>query len=60
MEPHSDHHYQPGYTLVAAGIYQPSDVVFPEADLMKRGVNWIKDSVSAFDPENNRLQISSS
>jgi sulfide:quinone oxidoreductase len=58
IEPKEEHHYQPGYTLVAAGVYEETDVVFAQAPLFLPGMRWIKDSVARFEPERNRLVTS--
>lgn len=59
IEPRSVHHYQPGYTLVGAGVYQRSDVLFDQSDLMMPGMRWVKDSVQAFEPDHNRVIVAS-
>jgi sulfide:quinone oxidoreductase len=49
------HLYQPGFTLVAAGI-KPSDyVISATADYVPKGVKWVEESVAEFDPEGNRV-----
>lgn len=55
VEPRLEHHYQPGYTLVAAGVYEPSDVLFKQESLLMPGMRWIRDAVAAFEPEQNRV-----
>lgn len=55
IEPRSVHHYQPGYTLVGAGVYKESDVLFDQASLMQDEMRWVKDYVEAFEPERNRV-----
>lgn len=49
------HIYQPGLTLVATGIWKPSKVVDTNAHYMPRTVNWIKETVTEFKPENNEV-----
>ena len=49
--------YQPGLTLVAAGIWEPSEIEFKRDDFLPRGVKLIKGSVTAFDPKNNSLTV---
>lgn len=46
-----EHHFQPGLTLVAAGLWQPADVTERNADYVPRGVEWIEQAVTEFDPE---------
>jgi sulfide:quinone oxidoreductase len=46
-----EHHFQPGYTLVAAGIWTPEHVTERNEDYMPRGVIWIEQAVAEFDPD---------
>jgi len=55
IEPKTKHHYQPGYTLVAAGVYNPDEVIFDQESLFMPGVKWVKDYVESFEPEKNRV-----
>ncbi|AXJ00121.1 sulfide:quinone oxidoreductase [Cyclonatronum proteinivorum] len=55
IEPRSEHHYQPGYTLVAAGVYRPDEVIYDQASLMMPNMKWVKDYVKAFEPDENRV-----
>ena len=57
IEPREEHHYQPGYTLVGAGIYSRSDVLLDQGNLMQPGMRWIRDSVLAFEPDQNRVRL---
>ena len=49
------HNYQPGYTLVATGVWPESKVIDSNAGFMPAGVEWIKDMVAGFDPAANTL-----
>ena len=53
IEPSDIHYYQPGWTLVGAGIFEDVDTRKDMARLMPRGAHWIKAAVSAFEPERN-------
>ncbi len=55
IEPNENHHYQPGYTLVAAGVYSPEEVIFDQQSLMFPEMKWVKDAVKKFEPEKNRV-----
>ena len=48
--------YQPGQTLIAAGVWQKSDIEYETANFIPKGVKWIKDSVISFDPKNNKVK----
>ncbi|WP_041793778.1 NAD(P)/FAD-dependent oxidoreductase [Pararhodospirillum photometricum] len=49
------HFYQPGYTLVAAGLKPGSYTVSETASYVPSGVSWIEEGVAEFDPEGNSL-----
>src|SRR5690606_18804547 len=49
------HNYQPGYTLVATGVWPVEKVSDRNADLMPAGVEWVKEIVSECDPEANAI-----
>ena len=58
IEPNEIHHYQPGYTLVAAGTFKPDELLKPAQSMIPRGAKWLKDTVVELDPDNNRLETS--
>jgi sulfide:quinone oxidoreductase len=45
-----EHYYQPGYTLIAAGLRQPNYAVSATADYVPRGVAWIEERGADIDP----------
>ena len=57
VEPRESHFYQPGWTLVGCGIFDRSQTVRPMADVMPRGVTWLKTAATGFSPENNTVQL---
>ena len=50
-----EHNYQPGYTLVATGVWPVGKVIDQNADFMPAGVEWVKDMVAEFDPAANAV-----
>src|SRR5690606_19068555 len=50
-----EHHFQPGFTLVGAGIWSPAHVTERNEDYMPRGVEWVEAAVVEFDPEANAV-----
>ncbi|MCH9814665.1 MAG: NAD(P)/FAD-dependent oxidoreductase [Epsilonproteobacteria bacterium] len=50
--------YQPGQTLVGAGLWTDSDVKYDSAEYLPSGVNWIKEKATEFDPDNNIVRTS--
>jgi sulfide:quinone oxidoreductase len=55
IAPNELHIYQPGQIFEAAGLYNHEDLVKPNSDFIPDDVNWIKDEVASFDPDNNSL-----
>ncbi|WP_259781085.1 bifunctional protein tyrosine phosphatase family protein/NAD(P)/FAD-dependent oxidoreductase [Aestuariispira ectoiniformans] len=55
LEPADVHYYQPGWTMVGGGIFDPSDTAKTMASLIPGKVHWIKAAVAAFEPENDAV-----
>lgn len=49
------HNYQPGYTLVATGVWSADKVSDRNTDFQPAGVEWVKDMVAEFDPAANTV-----
>ncbi len=49
------HLYQPGLTLVATGIWKPGKVEDRNERYVPRNVDWIRASVTQFEPDANRI-----
>lgn len=47
--------YQPGQTLVGAGIWEKEDVMYNTVDFIPDGVTVIKEKATEFDPDNNTV-----
>ena len=52
-------YYQPGFTLIAAGIYQKSDTAYDKKDLIDSKVQWVKENVASVNPDSNTLVTTS-
>ena len=50
-----EHNYQPGYTLVATGVWPIEKVRDRNADFQPQGVEWVPEMVAGFDPVGNSL-----
>ena len=57
VEPSATHAYQPGWTLVGAGVFSLGQTIRQEATLIPKGVTWIKQAAAAFHPEANRVEL---
>lgn len=55
IDPADIHYYQPGWTMVGGGIFQPEQTAKTMGSLIPRGVKWIKAAVAAFEPANNAV-----
>ncbi len=51
-----EHNYQPGYTLVATGVWPIDKVKNRNAEFIPEGVEWVQEMVAAFDPASNSLR----
>jgi sulfide:quinone oxidoreductase len=55
IDPADIHYYQPGWTLVAAGVFDPSDTVRTMPSVLPARVRWIKAAVTAFEPHDDAV-----
>jgi len=51
--------YQPGNTLIGAGVYEKTDVMYDTKDFLPAGVKLIKDKAVEFNPEANKVVLGS-
>ena len=51
----AQHWYQPGFTLIAAGLQGADYSVSQTTDWLPRGINFIADYAAEIDPEANRI-----
>ena len=59
VEPANDHYYQPGWTMVGAGVFSQGQTVRAMSSLMPRGVTWAQAAVRAFDPDTQTVELES-
>jgi len=57
IDPADVHYYQPGWTLVGAGVFAPTQTVRPLSRVLPRGVKWLRTAVAAFEPERAALVL---
>jgi sulfide:quinone oxidoreductase len=50
-----EHNYQPGYTLVASGVWPVGKVSDRNRDLIPAQVEWVREMVAEFDPDANAV-----
>ena len=56
IDPAEHHDYQPGWTLVGAGLKNKEELRRPMSELVEGGAVHLKDAVETFEPEKNQLQ----
>jgi sulfide:quinone oxidoreductase len=57
VEPSDKHYYQPLWTLVGAGVFPREESERNEADFIPPGVEWVKDFVESFQPDQNQVTL---
>jgi sulfide:quinone oxidoreductase len=57
IDPADIHYYQPGWTMVGAGIFSAAFTARTMASVLPRGVHWIKSAVAAFEPERHAVVL---
>lgn len=57
MEPSETHSYQPGWTLVGAGVFSREQTERREETVMPKGVRWIRQAAKSFDPGQNKIEL---
>ncbi|MDJ0770944.1 MAG: FAD/NAD(P)-binding oxidoreductase [Ilumatobacter sp.] len=58
IEPSDKHWYHPLWTLVGAGHATIEQTERTEASVIPKGVHWVKEAATAFDPDNNTVETS--
>lgn len=51
--------YQPGQTLIAAGVWKKDEIIYNTNDFLPSGVKMISDKAVEFDPDNNQVKTAS-
>ena len=57
VEPCDTHHYQPGWTMVGAGIFASGETERPMMQVIPHGAKWLRSQALSFDPDGNRADI---
>lgn len=55
IDPSDRQYYQPGFTLIASGVYDKDEVWKPQEQFIPSGVKWVKDKVRLVEPEKNTV-----
>lgn len=55
IDPADIHYYQPGWTMVGGGIFEPQQTAKTMGSLIPKGVHWLKTAVTAFEPKSDTI-----
>lgn len=55
IDPSDVHYYQPGWTMVGGGVFEPEVTAKTMGSLIPKGVHWLKTAVTAFEPKNDTV-----
>lgn len=57
IDPADQNFYQPGWTMVGAGVFEQSSTAKSMLSVIPKQVTWIKDSVISFLPDQNKIVL---
>jgi sulfide:quinone oxidoreductase len=57
VDPSQTHYYQPGWTMVGAGVFDPRVTVKTMASLIPCGVDWLQAEVERFEPDADEVVL---
>jgi sulfide:quinone oxidoreductase len=57
LEPRQQHYYQPGWTMVGAGVFNAAQTMRQMANLIPPCIDWKQTAAAAIDADNNRVQL---
>lgn len=57
VDPAEHHAYQPAWTLVGAGAFNPAATRRPMARVMPAGVTWIRGQITEFEPQSHHVLL---
>ena len=57
VEPAEMHYYQPGWTMVGAGIFTAEQTARRTEELIPNGVTWVRQAATGFSPDSNSVTL---
>lgn len=57
VDPADTHYYQPGWTLVGGGVFDPAVTAKTMASVLPKGVRWIQSAVIGFEPDQDAIVL---
>lgn len=57
IDPADTHYYQPGWTMVGAGVFKPESTARSMATVIPAKARWIKAAVERFDPTDHCVTL---
>lgn len=57
VEPSDTHSYQPGWTMVGAGVFDLATTMRPMQSVIPKQATWIRQAAASFQPDNNEVTL---
>ncbi|MBB3774039.1 sulfide:quinone oxidoreductase [Angulomicrobium tetraedrale] len=57
IEPAECHYYQPGWTMVGAGVFKPETTRVPMGAVMPERVTWVRQAAAGFRPQSKEVAL---
>ena len=57
VEPQTHHYYQPGWTMVGAGVFSAAQTERKLSDVTPEQVKWLHTAVAGFEPNDNQVVL---
>jgi sulfide:quinone oxidoreductase len=57
VEPSDTHFYQPGWTMVGAGVFDLATTMRPMQSVIPKQATWIRQAAASFQPDNNEVTL---
>src|SRR5690554_6355176 len=57
IEPSETHFYQPGFTLVASGVWQAEQTARPNSPFVPGGIDWVRQPARGIDAASRRVEL---
>lgn len=57
VEPREQHNYQPGWTLVASGVWEAPQTLRPNTDFRPAGIKWLTSPATAIDADQRSVSL---
>src|SRR5699024_3179556 len=57
IDAREEHFYQPGWTLVASGLWNKNQTITTTKEWLPKGINWVQGMVAGYNPDSNQVSL---